>query len=67
MAEPQGEFSGLLREQRTRARLTQRELADALAGLLLAIGVPAAQVPPGLEARAALWRDQVAELAALPA
>ncbi len=33
--------------------------ADALASLLLSNGVPAAQVPPGLEARAALWRDQV--------
>jgi len=35
--------------------------ADALASLLLAIGVPPAQVPPGLEERAALWRDQVAD------
>jgi tetratricopeptide (TPR) repeat protein/transcriptional regulator with XRE-family HTH domain len=34
--------------------------ADALASLLLTIGVPPAQVPPGLEARAALWRDRVA-------
>src|ERR1700761_9569077 len=34
--------------------------ADALASLLLAVGVPAGQVPAGLEARAALWRDQVA-------
>ncbi len=34
--------------------------ADALAGLLLSCGVPAAQVPAGLEGRAALWRDQVA-------
>ncbi|HEY0935962.1 MAG TPA: helix-turn-helix transcriptional regulator [Trebonia sp.] len=34
--------------------------ADALASLLLATGVPAARVPPGLETRAALWRDQVA-------
>jgi tetratricopeptide (TPR) repeat protein/transcriptional regulator with XRE-family HTH domain len=34
--------------------------ADALAGLLLTIGVPAAQIPPGLEARMALWRDRVA-------
>ena len=34
--------------------------ADALASLLLTIGIPAAQVPPGLESRAALWRDQVA-------
>jgi tetratricopeptide (TPR) repeat protein/transcriptional regulator with XRE-family HTH domain len=35
--------------------------ADALASLLLAIGVPAGQVPPGLEARVALWRDRAAD------
>jgi class 3 adenylate cyclase/tetratricopeptide (TPR) repeat protein len=34
--------------------------ADALASLLLAAGVPAGQVPPGLEARMALWRDRLA-------
>jgi tetratricopeptide (TPR) repeat protein len=34
--------------------------ADALASLLLTAGVPAAQIPPGLEARGARWRDQVA-------
>jgi tetratricopeptide (TPR) repeat protein/transcriptional regulator with XRE-family HTH domain len=34
---------------------------DALASLLATIGVPAAQVPPGLEARMALWRDRLAE------
>ncbi len=34
--------------------------ADALASLLLTAGVPAAQIPPGLEARAARWRDYVA-------
>jgi hypothetical protein len=34
--------------------------ADALASLLLTIGVPAGQVPPELEARTALWRDRVA-------
>jgi tetratricopeptide (TPR) repeat protein/transcriptional regulator with XRE-family HTH domain len=34
--------------------------ADALASLLLTIGVPAGQIPPGLEARMALWRDRVA-------
>ena len=34
--------------------------ADALASLLLAFGVPAAQIPPGQEERAALWRDRVA-------
>ena len=34
--------------------------ADAVASLLLAAGVAAAQIPPGLEARAARWRDHVA-------
>ena len=34
--------------------------ADALASLLLTAGVPAVQIPPGLEARAGRWRDQVA-------
>jgi len=34
--------------------------ADALASLLLTAGVPAAQIPPGLDARAARWRDHVA-------
>ena len=33
--------------------------SDALASLLLTIGVPAGQVPSGLEARIALWRDQL--------
>jgi tetratricopeptide (TPR) repeat protein/transcriptional regulator with XRE-family HTH domain len=36
------------------------EAADALAGLLAVIGVPAAQIPAGLEARMALWRGCVA-------
>jgi len=36
------------------------EPADALASLLLTAGVTAAQIPPGLEARAGRWRDQVA-------
>jgi tetratricopeptide (TPR) repeat protein len=31
--------------------------ADALASLLLTAGVSAAQIPPGLEARAGRWRD----------
>ena len=31
--------------------------ADALASLLLTAGVPGPQIPPGLEARAARWRD----------
>jgi len=34
--------------------------ADALASLLLTAGVPAAQIPPGIEARMALWRDRLA-------
>jgi transcriptional regulator with XRE-family HTH domain len=33
---------------------------DALASLLLTAGVPAAQIPPDLEARMALWRDRLA-------
>jgi len=35
--------------------------ADALASLLLIAGVPAAAIPPGLQARAARWRDHVAD------
>ena len=34
--------------------------ADALANLLLTLRVPPAQIPPGLAARSALWRDQLA-------
>jgi tetratricopeptide (TPR) repeat protein/transcriptional regulator with XRE-family HTH domain len=34
--------------------------ADALSSLLLTAGVPATQIPPSLEARAARWRDYVA-------
>jgi tetratricopeptide (TPR) repeat protein/transcriptional regulator with XRE-family HTH domain len=34
--------------------------ADALASLLLTAGIAAGQVPPGLEARMALWRDRLA-------
>jgi len=34
--------------------------ADALASLLQTAGVPAAQIPPALEARMALWRDHLA-------
>jgi tetratricopeptide (TPR) repeat protein/transcriptional regulator with XRE-family HTH domain len=34
--------------------------ADALASLLLTAGVAAQQIPPGLEARAARWRDHMA-------
>jgi tetratricopeptide (TPR) repeat protein/transcriptional regulator with XRE-family HTH domain len=36
------------------------EPADALASLLLTAGMGAQQIPPGLEARAALWRDHLA-------
>jgi transcriptional regulator with XRE-family HTH domain len=35
--------------------------ADALASLLLTAGVPAEQIPAGLEARMAQWRDRLAE------
>jgi tetratricopeptide (TPR) repeat protein/transcriptional regulator with XRE-family HTH domain len=35
--------------------------ADALASLLLTAGVPAGQIPPSVEARAALWRDRLAD------
>ncbi|HTX27288.1 MAG TPA: helix-turn-helix transcriptional regulator [Streptosporangiaceae bacterium] len=35
--------------------------ADALASLLAAIGVPAAQIPADLDGRMALWRDRAAE------
>jgi tetratricopeptide (TPR) repeat protein/transcriptional regulator with XRE-family HTH domain len=37
------------------------EPADALASLLLTAGVPAAEIPSGLEARMGLWRDRLAE------
>jgi transcriptional regulator with XRE-family HTH domain/tetratricopeptide (TPR) repeat protein len=33
---------------------------DALASLLLTLGVPPAQIPPGLESRMGLWRDRLA-------
>jgi hypothetical protein len=36
------------------------EPGDALASLLLTAGVPAAQIPPGPEARMALWRNRLA-------
>jgi tetratricopeptide (TPR) repeat protein/transcriptional regulator with XRE-family HTH domain len=36
------------------------EPGDALASLLLTAGVPAAQIPPGTEARMGLWRDRLA-------
>ena len=37
------------------------DAVDALASLLLTVGIPAAQIPPGLEARMALWRDRLAD------
>jgi tetratricopeptide (TPR) repeat protein/transcriptional regulator with XRE-family HTH domain len=39
--------------------------ADALASLLLTAGVPAAHIPPGVDARAARWRDRLAGKKAL--
>jgi tetratricopeptide (TPR) repeat protein/transcriptional regulator with XRE-family HTH domain len=36
------------------------EPADALASLLLTAGVPAGQIPPGMDARAGRWRDHAA-------
>jgi len=35
--------------------------ADALASLLLTIGVPAGQIPADLDARTGLWRDRLAD------
>jgi tetratricopeptide (TPR) repeat protein/transcriptional regulator with XRE-family HTH domain len=35
--------------------------ADALASLLLTLGIPAGQIPAGVEARMALWRDRLGE------
>jgi tetratricopeptide (TPR) repeat protein/transcriptional regulator with XRE-family HTH domain len=55
---PDGQFF-LPLHAHTRGRLPVGP-ADALASLLLTAGVPAAQIPPGLEARAGRWRDQVA-------
>jgi len=37
------------------------EPGDALASLLLTAGMSAAQIPPGLQARMALWRDRLAD------
>jgi transcriptional regulator with XRE-family HTH domain len=41
------------------------EPLDALASLLLTAGIPAAQIPAGLEARMARWRDHLADKALL--
>jgi len=35
--------------------------AEALASLLLTVGVAAQQIPPGLEARIGLWRNHLAD------
>jgi tetratricopeptide (TPR) repeat protein/transcriptional regulator with XRE-family HTH domain len=40
--------------------LQPTEAVDALASLLTVLGIPPAQIPAGLEARAALWRHCVA-------
>jgi len=55
---PDGQFFLLLHAHTPGQRPV--DPADALASLLLTAGVPAAQIPPGLEARAARWRDYVA-------
>jgi tetratricopeptide (TPR) repeat protein/transcriptional regulator with XRE-family HTH domain len=41
------------------------EPLDALASLLLTAGIPAVQIPDGLEARSARWRDHLADKAVL--
>ncbi|HEX4787488.1 MAG TPA: BTAD domain-containing putative transcriptional regulator [Actinospica sp.] len=41
--------------------LEPREPADALAVILQSLGIPSRQIPPALDARAALYRDRLAE------
>jgi DNA-binding SARP family transcriptional activator len=41
--------------------LEPREPADALAVILQSLGIPARQIPPALDARAALYRDRLAD------
>jgi DNA-binding SARP family transcriptional activator len=41
--------------------LEPREPADALAVILQSLGVPSRQIPPALDARAALYRDRLAD------
>jgi hypothetical protein len=58
-------ISSALRSSRSDRSATRRcsrpvDPADALASLLLAAGVPAAQIPPGVDARPARWRDHAA-------
>src|SRR5262245_4420611 len=55
---PDGQFFVPLRAHTAGRRPV--DPADALASLLLTAGVAAPLIPPGLEARAARWRDQVA-------
>jgi tetratricopeptide (TPR) repeat protein/transcriptional regulator with XRE-family HTH domain len=55
---PDGQFFLPLHAHTAGQRPVDR--ADALASLLAAAGVPSAQIPPGIEARTARWRDQVA-------
>jgi tetratricopeptide (TPR) repeat protein/transcriptional regulator with XRE-family HTH domain len=52
---PDGQFFVPLHAHTPGQRLV--DPADALASLLLTAGAPAQQIPPGLEARAARWRD----------
>ena len=44
----------------TRRGASRSSPADALASLLLTIGVPAGQIPADLQARTGLWRDRLA-------
>jgi len=55
---PDGQFFVPLHAHTPGQRLV--DPADALASLLLTAGAPAPQILPGLEARAAQWRDLVA-------
>jgi tetratricopeptide (TPR) repeat protein/transcriptional regulator with XRE-family HTH domain len=55
---PDGQFFLPLHAHTVGQRAVDPE--DALASLLLTAGVPAPQIPPGLEARAGRWRDFVA-------
>jgi tetratricopeptide (TPR) repeat protein len=55
---PEGQFFVPLHAHTPGQRLV--DPADALASLLLTAGAAAQQIPPGLEARAARWRDYAA-------
>ena len=56
---PDGQFFVPLHAHTPGQRLV--DPANALASLLLTAGATAQQIPPGLEARAALWRDFAAD------